>query len=397
MPKPSPRKNKDGSVSWRVQFRIGDKVLQETFPSEKGAAEFARLVETAGGKAAREVLERRRQGATDAITLRAWTARYLDPASGLLTGIEPGTRKGYERAANSSFLRILGDYPVDAIQKTDVGRWLAWQETQPSFRTPEKLIAAKTIRNYHGILSSVLAAAVAQKIREDNPAYKTRLTKGVKREAVFLSPDEFATILYFIPKHYESLVFFLANTGTRWGEATAVKWGDVNSRATPATVRIDEAWKKSETNVPVLKQPKTVKGRRTISIPNDTLAAMGERRGADEFVFTTSVHRRRVRYQTFRDRVWLPAVAKAMNPELCEEHGLVPLIQRPTPHDLRHSHASWLIAAGTPLPWVQARLGHEKITTTVDVYGHLVPDSHAQMADIIGGTLAGTRTLKQLT
>jgi integrase len=397
MPKPSPRKNKDGSVSWRVQFRIGDKVVQETFETEKGAAEFARLVETAGGKAARDVLARRRQGESEAVTLRSWTAHYLDPSSGLLTGIEPGTRKGYERAAESSFLRILGDYPVDAIQKADVGRWLAWQEQQPSARSKGQLIAAKTVRNYHGILSSVLASAVTEKIRSDNPAHRTRLTKGVKRESVFLSPDEFTTLLYFTPQHYEGLVLFLASTGARWGEATAVKWGDVNSRAIPATVRIDEAWKKSETSVPVLKQPKTARGRRTISIPPDTLAAMGERRGPDELVFTTRVQQRRVRYHTFRDRVWAPAVLQAMDKAVCEEAGLVPLTRRPTMHDLRHSHASWLIAAGTPLPYVQARLGHESIQTTVNVYGHLVPEAHIQMADVIGGTLAGARTLKQLT
>ncbi|MDR7189801.1 integrase [Microbacterium sp. BE35] len=379
-----------------MQFRIGDKVVQETFPTERGAAEFARLVETAGGAAARQVLRRREEGQSDAVTLRAWTARYLDPESGLLTGVEPGTRKGYERAANNSFLRILGDYPVDAIHKADVGRWLAWQEAQPARRGGGRPVAAKTIRNYHGILSAVLASAVAEKIRDDNPAYKTRLSKGVKREAVFLSPDEFATLLYYIPDHYQGLVMFLAGTGARWGEATAVKWSDVNSRAIPATVRIDEAWKKSETNVPVLKHTKSSKSLRTISLPPDVLDAMGVRGGSPELVFSTRQLRRRVRYQTFRDRVWLPAVEKAMDGDLCDTAGLVPLTRRPTPHDLRHSHASWLIAAGTPLPYVQARLGHESIQTTVNVYGHLVPEAHIQMADVIGGTLANVRTLKQL-
>jgi integrase len=46
----------------------------------------------------------------------------------------------------------------------------------------------------------------------------------------------------------------------------------------------------------------------------------------------------------------------------------------PRIHDLRHSHASWLIAAGVPLPAIQRRLGHESITTTIDRYGHLAPE-----------------------
>ncbi|MFJ2115860.1 tyrosine-type recombinase/integrase, partial [Streptomyces sp. NPDC087850] len=44
-------------------------------------------------------------------------------------------------------------------------------------------------------------------------------------------------------------------------------------------------------------------------------------------------------------------------------------------HDLRHTHASWLIAGKVPLPVIQARLGHESITTTVDRYGHLLESS----------------------
>jgi hypothetical protein len=35
-------------------------------------------------------------------------------------------------------------------------------------------------------------------------------------------------------------------------------------------------------------------------------------------------------------------------------------------HDLRHTHVAWLIAGGAPLPHIQARLGHESITTTID-------------------------------
>jgi integrase len=73
------------------------------------------------------------------------------------------------------------------------------------------------------------------------------------------------------------------------------------------------------------------------------------------------------------------------------------LRKNPNPHDLRHTHASWLIADGVPLPWVQARLGHENIQTTVSVYGHLQPDAHLQMADAIARTLSNVRPMKAVT
>lgn len=378
-------------------FRVGTTQKQETFLDDRSAFEFKRLVETVGGEAALRVLAARQSMDDGMPTLREWTAKYLDQDSGLLTGIEPGTRAGYETIAERSFLKVLGDFPVDAVGKPEVGRWLAWQEKQPSSRSAGKSVSAKTIRNYHAVLSSVLASAVDHGLRPDNPAYRTRLTEGTRREGVFLTPDEFATILHFIPHYYEGLFVFLAGTGCRWGEATAITWADLNLRSHPATVRINKAWKKGPTSAPILKQPKSRKARRTISITDDTVAALGTPGRADELVFRGRQSGTHLWYGSTRYRVWEPAVAKARDAEACAREGLEPIDKTPTIHDLRHSHASWLIAAGVPLPNIQTRLGHEKITTTVDVYGHLAPEAHQQMADVIAHTLTGIRPLRQLS
>src|SRR5690606_12851474 len=103
------------------------------------------------------------------------------------------------------------------------------------------------------------------------------------------------------------------------------------------------------------------------------------------------------RHGHFTSRSWAPAVRKASDVELCESLGLTPLTRVPTIHDLRHTHASWLIARGVPLPYIQARLGHESITTTVNTYGHLVADAHDQMASAIALTLTGAQNPLALT
>jgi hypothetical protein len=56
-------------------------------------------------------------------------------------------------------------------------------------------------------------------------------------------------------------------------------------------------------------------------------------------------------------------------------------------HDLRHTHVAWLIAGGLPLSNIQARLGHESITTTIDTYGRLVPVGNELAAQIIDTAL----------
>jgi integrase len=58
-------------------------------------------------------------------------------------------------------------------------------------------------------------------------------------------------------------------------------------------------------------------------------------------------------------------------------------------HDLRHTHVAWLIAGGAPLPHIQARLGHESITTTIDTYGHLLPGGDELISRIIDTALTG--------
>lgn len=393
----SGRKNKDGTVSWRVQFRIDGKgPYQETFDTKPAADQFGALVDRIGGRAAREVLATRSAGGRTVPTLREYTARYLDPESGLLTGISEGTRAGYETIAVRSFLPILGDYPIDAIQKSDIGKWAAWQESQSSTARIGQPLSAKTVRNYHALLSAVLASSVEQGYRPDNPAHRTRLSKGRKSESVFLTPEEFATLLYFIPDRYQSLVLFLAGTGCRWGEATAVTWGDINLKTHPPTVRIDKAWKKGPTGAPVLGPPKSVRANRTVSLSADVAHALGKPGPADHLVFRGANSGGHLWYGRFRTTTWCPSVERAQDPALCEAAGLEPLTKSPTIHDLRHSHASWLVGNGVPLPYVQARLGHENITTTIQTYTHLLPDAHNQMAGVIGDALSGVRTLRPI-
>lgn len=120
---------------------------------------------------------------------------------------------------------------------------------------------------------------------------------------------------------------------------------------------------------------------RTINVPTTVLEKLdltGER------VFTNSGRGRAgdtgpVRIQSFNPNVWTPAVKRA------RDNGLR---KKPRIHDLRHTCASWLIQAGRPLPAVQQQLGHESITTTVGVYGHLDRSSGKGNADAIGAMLA---------
>ncbi|HYI14733.1 MAG TPA: site-specific integrase, partial [Thermomicrobiales bacterium] len=58
-----------------------------------------------------------------------------------------------------------------------------------------------------------------------------------------------------------------------------------------------------------------------------------------------------------------------------------------TPHTLRHTHATLLLADGVPPHVVQARLGHASSRTTLDVYAHVLPVSEREVADRFAAVL----------
>lgn len=373
----TPRQNKHGDVSWRVQFRMGQPrtMKQETFAgegAETAARQFGALLDRVGPEAALAVLHARNQSAVGVPTFGDFAASYLDPASGLLTGVQNDTRAEYDRIVDKSFLALLGEIPIDSVTKTDIGRWLSWQESQESGRTKGQPISRKTVKNRHALLSAILAASVEAGYRSDNPAYKMALTRGRKHQAVFLSPSEFYTLLHFFPDYYKPIVRFLVLTGMRWSEATALERRDVSRTVRPATVTVSKAWKKDGTMGP----PKSDAGYRTLPLRPDLVMELDLDGDGGEFLFQGVENGGRLWYGNFKERIWDAAAKKAMDADACAAAGRQRIPRRPTPHDLRHTYASWLIAQGAPLNLVQRNLGHEKITTTVDTYGHLSPAAH---------------------
>jgi integrase len=135
-----------------------------------------------------------------------------------------------------------------------------------------------------------------------------------------------------------------------------------------------------------------------VSLPESMvpeLASLTFGKAADEALFV-GPKGARLRENNFRDRVWKRAITAA-NADRDEEDHFVPrelrLNKQPRIHDLRHTHASWLISAGVDLPTVQRRLGHESITTTVDRYGHLDPDQLKRASDATNAALLAATPL----
>jgi integrase len=386
------RKLPSGTVVWRVQFRIDGQPKEETFRTWEAAESFGKAVDRKGGQAAREERNlRSHAGASGEMTVREWTERYLNPANGMLGAIGSGTIADYWAISKRSFLPFLGELPLSAVDRIEVSKWVAWQELQ-TIASGKRPLAAKTVSNYHGLLSSVLAAAVDHGFAAKNHAHGVKLTRGVPREAVFLSEREVSVLVQCTPEFYRPVIIFLVATGARWAEASAAEWGDFNFEAKPVTWNVRRAWKLTAEKKWVLGPPKTAKGRRTIAIDEETVEALGARGRSNERIFIGRRGAEKLWHGRFLTSTWNPSVARAQDPDFCASLGLAPIFQSPTPHDLRHTHASLAIANGVSMVELQRRLGHSSITVTLDRYTHLSPGHGEKTALTFGRIMKGILT-----
>lgn len=369
---------KDGSIVYRVNFRLrpGGNPTSETFDDIEQAWKFSELVDRVGGEAARKIRDASDRAGKTLPTVREMLERHLKRLEGSAT---PGTIADYRRVANRTWMDHLGDLPIDQVTSDMVAEWVAWQRRQKTRRGTK--YSSKSIKNAHAILSAVYQVEISQR----NPLVKYNPAKGIAlpsddetEEMTIITPNDFVAIIGQIPERWRSLTALLYGTGMRWGEATALTAADFDLDATPPTVRVSRAWKQGEGSERYLGAPKSKRGRRTIHLPNELVGMMREKVEAvpKGKLWRALNGEDNLSSNYFRRHVWLPALKKSG------------LSIRPRIYDLRHSHASWLLANGEPVHVVQRRLGHEDARTTLNVYAHLMPDAAQQVASTSSAALS---------
>lgn len=369
---------KTGEVYYRIRYRKDGKQRALSFygPTAKDDAdEFAALLASLGADKAvqwwNNHLDRERQ--EDGLTLDQWWPDYLKA----LTNVTEGTRLTYDR----TYRRVwssLGPMPLSAITRADIAARINELSATKS---------DKTVRNAFGVLTSCLKVAVADGLLLTNPAAGIKLprrTAHTDTEMRFLTYDEWGALYDALPAHYRPLFTMLIGTGMRWGEAEALTVADVTLQPT-AVVRINKAakWNASRATREI-GPTKTRKSKRTVTLPPEVIAEIApllNRPGSERLFLAPKGGP--LRHRTVYDD-WKGAVEKAR------------LDPQPRIHDLRHSHVAWLIAANVPLPVIQARLGHEHISTTIDRYGHLLPDLQAAAMEAASVAMRAARPRLEL-
>ena len=216
-----------------------------------------------------------------------------------------------------------------------------------------------------------MTKAVRDRIIAYNPCADSELPKVITKKQRILAPAEFERLLACIPTRFTALVVTEIETGLRWGELIALRPRHIDFLRRTVTVEetiVEVSKRLSPTGerMTVKPYPKDDEPR-TLAVSQELLDVLASRMlslglDRDDLIFpsTEASGGRPLSRNTFRTRVWLPALEKA-------ELGFHVRM-----HDLRHAHASWLLAGGADLKSVMDRLGHSQIQTT-QRYLHSLP------------------------
>lgn len=290
------------------------------------------------------------------------------------TAVKPSTFHSDESAWRVWVEPAWGARQVGSIRHTEVAAWVA---KVSAIRGPT------TVKRCHGVLAAIFDGAVRDRRLQSNPAREVKTPRKVPKSRPYLTHQQVERLA--CESLYPDVVRFLAYTGLRWGEATALSVADID----PSRRRLNITKNAVEVNGHVIVGTPKNHQRRTVLYPRFFDRAMQgaiANKRPDELVFPANEggylrpgNSKSGWFEGASKRA-RKADATAAAEERARGEALRAVMQRITPHDLRHTAASLAISAGANVKAVQRMLGHKSASMTLDTYAELFDDDLGDVA-----------------
>jgi integrase len=163
--------------------------------------------------------EYRAGGPKNRVRLAVFARSWLDAR---VETLKPSVSHRYATALDHHVLKALGEFFVDAIAPSDVQRYVTDRLNEGA--------AANTVNNELRVLRTIARDAVAAGASPRNWTERVRaapVTGYTEERPNMLTAPQLAALLGAIPRQWSAIVYLLATTGLRWGEASALAWGDI--------------------------------------------------------------------------------------------------------------------------------------------------------------------------
>lgn len=264
--------------------------------------------------------------------------------------------------------------------------------------------ADKTILHHHRLIGVILRQATRDHIVPYNVSARDyiKAPRVPRKEAAFLDDKELEVVLKCLQNEnikWRMAVEFLLCTGMRRGELMGLEWKDIDFEN--KLLHIYRTSQYLPTLGIITKDTKTSSSQRTITLPDNIFPLLNEYKEywkdlkykmgdlwQDEITITYIDGKKEV---VENDRLFIKDDSTPMNPDSLTSWtaDFVKKYNLPkfTPHSLRHTNASLLIANGINIPTVSKRLGHASVSTTTNIYSHAVKTSDEKAANLIAEKL----------
>lgn len=295
------------------------------------------------------------------ITVGSWLLTYLHDYKALT--IAPKTMDLYALLALKC--EPLADIRLQAVTAPLIQRF---------YTELLKTNSVAMVRKVHAFLHAACTKAQYLGMLAANPMDVVDPPKATVREKIeTFTPDEIAKVLtaakQYVDGRYYAFILTAFQTGARLGELIALEWDCVDTDKNELIIRRNLTV--SRTAGQQIGTPKTKSGIRAIAVPPSIISALKVSQRHSRVihihgpVFTT---RTGTHFQPRNImRMWKQLLQKADVPYR-------------NFHVIRHTHATELLAAGVPIADVSRRIGHARISHTLDLYGHAIPRMDSQIA-----------------
>ena len=367
---------KDGSTKWMARWRHPDPdvatIVERGFRDKRVGEEWGRKLDRDAHNGMLRPISSRK---TFEDAVHEWREiRY--------SKFTPRTRARYDSVVRAHLMPAFGSQRLAAIDRTMVRRYFA--KLAASVEAGE--LTGGTVHKIHTCMSSILRYAADENWMPANPCSHVRDMPSSKpsRKAAFLTREEIEALIEAMDPRYSLLVRFAAYTGLRQSELFALRRRHID--VLHNRVRVEESIKAWSNGVPTFGETKSGRGRTVGLEPALAKLVTGHLAslpgGPDALVFTKD-DGGAIRETSWRRNFWGPAVRLALPG------------RDVTFHHLRHTCASLLIASGANALEIKEWMGHASISTTYDVYGHLLPTNVDDLASRLGGEQPNVVELSQ--
>ncbi len=272
--------------------------------------------------------------------------------------VRNSTIQNYVKSIKNWIIPAFGDIEIKEISRKDL------QDFVINFSKGHK---RNTVINITKPLSGSLKWAEESGFISCSPWKHIKIPRDFSEKEINTFTEEEMTKILSLntcKKNTKDIVLLAYRTGMRIGEILSLKWEDINFKEGFLTVQ--RTLSGYINGQPEITESKTKKSKRRIDLDKLTIQMLAEKYNKKEgYVFS-----KKDGSMYSRQAIKLP--------KICENVGIKPR----SFHTLRHTHATILLAAGIHPKIVQARLGHSNISTTLDIYSHLVAGMQQAAVDV---------------